>query len=92
MFKIQREILEAYEQSSRAWVARIKSEVDLWSELAAKLTAARSVPEALRAYQEVVAQRVEMAAEDGRRLFEDCQETMQKITRLAPNGWRTGTK
>src|SRR5262249_33905131 len=43
----QKELLEACEQASRAWLARIKSEVDLWSGLATKLASTRSGPEAL---------------------------------------------
>jgi hypothetical protein len=35
---LQKELLEAYEQASRAWLARVQSEVALWSELATKLT------------------------------------------------------
>ena len=57
MLGMQQELLAACEQASRAWLARVKSEVDLWSELATKLTKTRSAPEALSAYQECVAQR-----------------------------------
>jgi hypothetical protein len=77
---IQKDLLDAYEQASRAWLARVQSEVDLWSQLAAKLTATRSVPEALAAYQESVAQRMQMASEDGRKLSQDCKEILDKIT------------
>jgi endonuclease YncB( thermonuclease family) len=35
---MQKELLDVYEQASRAWLARVKSEVDLWAELAAKLS------------------------------------------------------
>jgi hypothetical protein len=66
---LQRELLEAYEQASRAWLARVQSEADLWSRLAMKLQATRSVPEAMQAYQGCISQRMQMAAEDGRRLF-----------------------
>jgi hypothetical protein len=88
---MQKDLLEAYEQASQAWLARVKSEVDLWSELATKLTATRSVPDALQAYQECVAQRMQMAAEDGRRLSEECQKIMQKFTRPMSSGWPTGS-
>src|SRR6266545_8165038 len=74
MLGMQKELLEACEQASRAWLARVKSEVDLWSELAAKLSSTKSPPEALEAYRECVAQRMQMAAEDGQRLMEDCQK------------------
>ena len=66
MLSMQKEFLDAYDQSSRAWLARVKSEGDLWSELAKKLSETRSAPEALAAYQQCVAQRMQMAAEDGR--------------------------
>jgi hypothetical protein len=86
MADLHKELLEAYEQTSNAWLARVKSEVDLWSELAKKLTATRSPSEAMEAYQKCVAQRMQMAAEDGRRLSDDCQKVMQKITRSLSNG------
>ena len=93
MLNVQKELLGAYEEASRAWLARVKSEVDLWSWLAAKLTATRSAPEAVAAYQECVAQRMKMAAEDGQRLAEECQKGMSKISQAfsSSNGWRTGT-
>ena len=87
---LQKELLEVYEQASRAWLARVKSEADLWSGLAAKLTSTRSVPEALESYQKCVAQRMQMAAEDGRQMFEQCQSITQKITRALSNGRPTG--
>jgi hypothetical protein len=69
----------------------VRSEVDLWTELAAKLTAIRSLPEALGTYQECVTQRMQMAAEDGRRMSEGCQKLLQTFTRPLPNGWPTGS-
>ena len=91
MLGMQKELLDAYEQASRAWLARVKSEVDLWSELATKLAGTRSVPDALGAYQECVSQRMQMAAEDGRRLSDDCQKVLQTITRSLSNGWPTAS-
>ena len=52
--------------------------------------ATRSIPEALETYQKCVAQRMQMAAEDGRQLFEQCQNITQKITR-ALNGRPAGS-
>ncbi len=91
MVALQKELLETYEQASRAWLDRVKSEVELWSQLAAKLTATRSVPEAVQAYQESVAQRMQMAAEDGRRLFDECQKISHKITQSLSNGRPAGS-
>jgi predicted nucleic acid-binding Zn-ribbon protein len=89
--KVQKDVLEAYEEASRAWLARVQSEVELWSQLAAKVTATRSIPEALGAYQESVAQRMKMAAEDGKRLSDDCQEIIAKITSSLSKGWPAGS-
>jgi len=78
---LQKEILDAYAQLNRAWFARIESEVALWSNLATKLSAIRSVPEALEAYTSCVSQQMEMTAEDGQRLFNDYQQMTQKVTK-----------
>ena len=78
MLSMQKELLDAYDQSSRAWLARVKSEVDLWSDLAKKLSATQSVPDAVGACQQCVAQRMQMAAEDGRRLYDDCQKIRKR--------------
>jgi hypothetical protein len=90
-FKIQKDVLEAYEEASRAWLARVQSEVELWSQLANKLAGTRSIPEALGAYQESVAQRMQMAAEDGKRLSDDCREIMGKIASSLPKGLPGGS-
>jgi hypothetical protein len=87
----KKELLEAYEQASRAWLARVQFEVVLWSELATKLIATRSVPEALEAYTKCVSQRMQMTAEDGQRVFKDCQQITQKITKSLTNGWPSGS-
>src|SRR3974377_1517012 len=92
MLNLQKELLDAGEQASRAWLARVKSEVDLWSELARKLSKTRSVPEALEAYQTCVAQRMQMAADDGRQLFNECQKITQKIHQSLSTGWPTGSQ
>jgi hypothetical protein len=87
---LQKELLEAYEQASRVWLARVQSEVALWSELATKLKATRSVSEALVAYTKSLSRRMQMTAEDGQRMFNDCQQITQKITKSLTNGWPTG--
>jgi hypothetical protein len=91
MPNMQKELLDAYEQASSAWLARVKSEIDLWSGLATKLTATHSIPEALKAYQECVAHRMQMADEDGRSLYDDYQKITHKITRSLSNGLPTGS-
>jgi hypothetical protein len=91
MLAMQKDLVDAYEQINRAWLERVKSEADLWSELAAKMSGARSLPDAMSAYQECVAQRMQMAAEDGRRIFEDSQRMMGTITRSLTKRWPSGS-
>jgi hypothetical protein len=76
--------------TSRAWLARVKSEIELWSELATKLAATRSAPEAMEIYQQCIAQRTQMAAEDWQRLSEDFQRFTQTATRSPSNGRSLG--
>src|SRR5262245_30072381 len=76
MTAMQQELAEVCEQISRAWMARLQAEGELWSGLATKMSAARSVPDAVAVYQECATKRMQMAADDGRRLFEDSQKIM----------------
>ena len=81
MLRLQKELLELYDQASRDWLAQLKSEAELWSGLATKLAGTRSVPDAIKSYQEWISQRVEMAAADAQRLSDECGTIMQKIHR-----------
>jgi hypothetical protein len=83
---LQKELSETYEEASRAWLNRVNSEIALWSELATKLSATRSMPEALEVYQKYAAQRMQMAVEDGQRLFNECQRITQGITQANAQG------
>ena len=83
---LQKELLETYEQSSRDWLARVQTEAALWSDLAKKLVATRSVPEALEAYGECLSAQMKMTAEDGQHLFNDWQQVTQKVTKSLGNG------
>ena len=81
MLRLQKELLELYDQASRDWLAQLKSEAELWSGLATKLAETRSVPDAIKSYQEWISQRVEMAAADAQRLSDECGTILQKINR-----------
>ena len=83
---LQEEVLDAYERASRLWLERVKSELELWSELAAKLTATRSVDDALEVCVRSVALRIQMTVADGQRLFDECREVTERITPLLTNG------
>ena len=80
----QQELLEAYQQASRRWQARIQSEMALWADLGSKLAKTRSVPEAFEAYGKCVSQQMQMTAEDAQHLLNDWQHITQS---LMTNGW-----
>jgi hypothetical protein len=86
----QKELLETYDQASHAWIARAQSELDLWSELATKLATTRSVPGAMQAYQECVAKRMKLAADDGQQLLADSNSFIRTLTRSLSNGFPIG--
>jgi hypothetical protein len=81
MLHINEELLEAYGDLSKAWLSRVQSEVEFWSELAGRLAASRSLPEGLHTYTGSLSQRLQMAANDGRRMFEDGQKITTTVTR-----------
>ena len=83
---LQKELMEAYEQAGRAWSERMRTELELWSELGKKLTATHSVPEAMQIYQQSLTQRMQMAAEDSQKFAADCQKLTQKIARAMSPG------
>jgi hypothetical protein len=88
---LQKEFFEVYEETSRAWLARAQSEAALWSELAAKLASTRSVSEAVEAYTKCVSQQMQMSAEDGQRMINDCQQFAQRLTKPFSNGKPTAS-
>ena len=83
---VQKAILESCEHASRAWIDRVQSEVSLWSDFASKLSATKSIPEAFETYTKCVSQRMQMAADDGRKLVEEAQQMTQKLTQSLGNG------
>ncbi len=82
----QTEFLGKLQEMNRQWLDRAQSETNLASEFASKLTAARTIPEAMAAYQEWASRRFEMMAEDGKHLLADTQKFMEAATRLLPSG------
>jgi Phasin protein len=82
MLALQKELLDEYQQASQAWLARVKSELDFWSALSARMTSIHSVSEGVAAYSDGISQRVQMAVEDGRRIFDEGQKLTGAVTRL----------
>jgi hypothetical protein len=78
----QRELLTQLQDSNRQWFERMQSEAKVASDFANKVMSARSVPEAMTAYQEWANRQLEMTAEDTKRLFTDGQKFIEASTRL----------
>jgi len=83
---LQKELMEAYEEAGRAWSERMRTELELWTELGKKLTSTHSVPEAVQIYQQSMTQRMQMAAEDSQKFAADCQKLAQKVARTMSPG------
>jgi hypothetical protein len=83
---VQKEFLDATGRLNHDWSARATAEMALASELASNLIAARSVPEAAVAYQGWMTKRMEMLAEDSRRVIASSQKMLEASTRyLSPS-------
>lgn len=78
----QAELLDIVGEANQAWLDRARSEADLASELTRSLSAARSLPDATKAWQEWASKRMSLLAEDGRRLAADYQRTVAAGARL----------
>lgn len=91
MLSLHKEMLAVCQEVSREWAERMQSEVALWSDLAAKLSASKSMPDGVDAYRDTVAQRMKLAAEDGQRLFEESQKIIGVMTRSFSAGERIGS-
>jgi hypothetical protein len=85
----QSELLEKFEQSRRQWVDRMQSEASMASEFASKLTAARSIPDAMTVYQDWANRRLEMMEDDRKHVLAECQKLAETGARLWSNGWQT---
>jgi phasin protein len=83
---MQRELCSLVEESNRNWLARTELERDLATELATKLSTAKTPPDAAKAYQEWISRRMQTLAEDGRKLFSDSQKFISAATRFLSNG------
>ena len=82
MLTMQRQLLDEYERASQAWLSRVKSELDFWSELTTRVTSSHSVPDGMAAYRDGISQRMQMALEDGHHLFDESQKLVAVATGL----------
>jgi hypothetical protein len=80
--RVQTELLDEFQEANRHWLDRLESEANLASEFAAKLSAARSMPDAMVASQDWATQYFAMLAEDGKHLAADTRKFMATGARL----------
>ena len=84
--EMQKAFLDTFEAMNQAWFERAKSEATLASELVTKLSAVRSVPETASVYQECLGKRMDLLADDSRRLLSDSQRFINLSARFLTNG------
>jgi len=87
VFKLQAEFSKYLQEANKTWLARLQSEASLASQLASELAAARSIPETTTAWQHWTKRRIELFAEDSRRLLADAEKLMATGGRMLGNGW-----
>lgn len=75
--RVQTEMLSLLSEIGQEWFARATSEAELAFKLPNKLTAARSVPDAISAYQEWLGEWMSMRGEDSRRLIANGQRIVE---------------
>ena len=88
LVEAQTQQLAKLQEISQNWFERMQSETALASELATKLTAARSIPEVAAAYQEWATRHMERAADDAKRSFADAQKLAESGAQFLSKGLR----
>ena len=79
MVELQKRFFDP-EQVGRDWATRAKLEADLAREFTQELSAAKSMPEVASVCQQWMNRRMELFAEDSRRLFAESQKFMNAVT------------
>jgi Phasin protein len=85
--QVQDEFIKTFEEMSRAVMSRATAEIELGVKLSQKLTAARSLPDVVSAYQEWLSEEMNARSEDARRFMSNGQKFITTSTRLFSNDW-----
>ena len=83
----QDEFAKTFEEMSREIVSRATAEIELGVKLSQKLSAARSFPDVVSAYQEWLSAEMSARSEDARWFMSNSQKFMTTSARLLSNGW-----
>ncbi len=81
------ELFDNFNETSRRWLGCVETEAKLTSELAAKLTQARSFPDIMAAYQEWGTRQLEMIGGETKHFLDDAQKLMQSSAHFALTSW-----
>ena len=83
------ELFNSFNETSRRWLGCFEAEAKMTSELATKLTAARSLPDIMAAYQEWGTRQLEMMGGETKHFLDDAQKLMQSSAHVAWTGWQS---
>jgi len=75
-----------FEEMSRAVVSRATAEIELGVRLTQRLSAARSLPDVVSAYQEWLSEEMNARSEDARQFMTGSQKFITASTRFFSNG------
>lgn len=82
----QLELSNLLQEASEDWRSRAELERKLATELMSKLTTAKTLPDAAKAYQEWMVRRIDMVAKDGQKILADGQKYVSALSRFLPRG------
>jgi hypothetical protein len=83
----QKDMFDTLMKMNQHWMTRAAAEAKSVTDLGSKLTSARSLPDAVQAYQQWMTERTKTLAEDSQHFMADCQKFMDGVTRSLPKGW-----
>ena len=84
--QLQSELFEIIKQSNQHWLDRTQTEAALASDLATKLTAARTIPDSTAACQEWAGRRIALATKDAEYVAAESRRLFETAARLFSNG------
>jgi len=69
--KVHSELVDRFQEANRNWLDHLRSEADLSTEFASKMSAARSIPDVAALVLELNKRHMEMAKVDSKRVLAD---------------------
>lgn len=85
--EVQNKLFERYQEANTRWLDRAQAEARAASEFVSELSSARSIPDAMTAYQDWGTRRFEMMADDAKHVLEDTQKFWQSVAHVLTDGF-----